>query len=241
MDIKNVVDAIELDKIYIIRIVVAMLLGGLVGMERQLRGRVAGLRTNILVCIGAAAVTIVFDRMFIQYTIDSSSVIRMDPARIAAGIITGVGFLGAGAIIKSNDSIRGLTTAASIWAVAAIGIATGVGYYVIAATLTALILFSLYILHTLPLSRNVYFTMRMGWSGELNILDEVVSELEAGEIVVKSRIIKRSPQNGKCQAVLKLRLSQKHLDYELIEKWHSDSRFDEVALYSYNVSSNLEG
>lgn len=241
MDIQSLVDAIELDKVYIIRILVAMLLGGLVGMERQLRGRVAGLRTNILVCIGAAAITVVFDRMFAMYSIDAHSVIRMDPARVAAGIITGVGFLGAGAIIKSDDSIRGLTTAASIWAVAAIGIAAGVGYFIIATTLTLLILFSLYILHTLPLSRNLYFTLRMGWSGELEILDEVVSQLESGDITVKSRVIKRSPKDGKCQAVLKLRLSQKNLDYKLIEKWHSDSRFEDVSLYSYNVSSNLEG
>ncbi len=241
MDIKNIVDAVELDNIYIIRILVAMLLGGLVGMERQLRGRVAGLRTNILVCIGSAAVTIVFDRMFTQYNIDSSSVIRMDPARIAAGIITGVGFLGAGAIIKSNDSIRGLTTAASIWAVAAIGIAVGVGYYVISITLTALILFSLYVLHTLPLSKNIYFTMRMDWNGGLDLLDEVISELEAKNVVVKSRTIKRKPQNDNCQAILKLRVSQKYLDYNFLEKWHNDARFDEVALYSYDVFSSLEG
>jgi len=109
----------------LIRILVSALLGGLIGIERELHGCVAGLRTHILVCIGST----LFMLTSIVVAVNYGHVGETDPSRIAAGVVTGIGFLGAGAIIRYGASIRGLTTAASIWAVSAIGLAIGAGMY----------------------------------------------------------------------------------------------------------------
>jgi putative Mg2+ transporter-C (MgtC) family protein len=108
----------------IIRLVLAVALGGLVGIEREIYHKPAGFRTHILVCLGACLFTML--SLFFCY---SSGMARTDPARIAAGIVMGVGFLGAGAILHKEGDVKGLTTAASIWVVAAIGMAVGCGFY----------------------------------------------------------------------------------------------------------------
>ena len=147
---------LSLDGLYIQRLMVAALLGGLIGLERQSHGRAAGLRTNILVCVGSAAIIVAFQKLFLAGDPGSTSAIRIDPARAAAGVITGIGFLGAGTIIKSRDFVRGLTTAATIWVVATLGITLGLGEYVIACTLTLTVLATLYILHKVDLPADRY-------------------------------------------------------------------------------------
>lgn len=131
----------------IIRILLAVALGGLIGLERELRDRAAGFRTHILVCVGAAAFTIssVYGFQGFMTTADAS-VVRLDPARIAAQIVTGIGFLGAGAIIRHGVSVRGLTTAASLWAVAAVGLAVGLGMYALSIVTTVTVVVSLSVL-----------------------------------------------------------------------------------------------
>ena len=111
------------------RLAVAAALGGAIGFERELREREAGLRTHMLVCIGSALFTIVSAYGFREFLTSGQAVIRADPTRIAAQIVSGIGFLGAGAIIRQGLSVRGLTTAATLWLVAAIGMAAGAGYY----------------------------------------------------------------------------------------------------------------
>ena len=157
-------DTIGNDGVYVVRLIVAILLGGLVGMERQTRGRAAGLRTNILVCIGSSAIIVAFQKLSMEFSLGAESAIRMDPARAAAGVITGIGFLGADTIVKSNDFIRGLTTAVSIWVVSAIGVTVGLGEYVIAVFLTLLVLVALYALHRLPISSDYYFSLHLKWT-----------------------------------------------------------------------------
>jgi putative Mg2+ transporter-C (MgtC) family protein len=117
----------------LLRLTVAAALGGAIGLERELRERQAGLRTHLVVCVGSALFTLVS-----AYAFTSP---RVDPTRIAAQIVSGIGFLGAGAIIRQGLSVRGLTTAATLWLVAAIGMASGAGYYdaAIIATLGALL------------------------------------------------------------------------------------------------------
>lgn len=110
------------------RLLLAVVLGGLVGLERQIHGRPAGLRTHALVCLGSALILVV----------SQSLGPNVDSGRAVAGIVTGVGFLGAGVIVKSREIVRGLTTAACIWFVAALGIAVGQGLYAIAAASTAI-------------------------------------------------------------------------------------------------------
>ncbi len=121
------------------RVAVAAGLGGAVGLERELREREAGFRTHLLVSVGSCLFTLVSAYGFSEFSGRS-----VDPTRIAAQIVTGVGFLGAGAIIRQGLSVRGLTTAATLWVVAAIGMASGAGYFSAAVITTALVLFTLW-------------------------------------------------------------------------------------------------
>jgi putative Mg2+ transporter-C (MgtC) family protein len=113
----------------LLRLSVAAALGGAIGFERELRERGAGLRTHLVVCLGSALFTLVSAYAFVGP--------HVDPTRIAAQIVSGIGFLGAGAIIRQGLSVRGLTTAATLWLVAAIGMASGAGYYDAAIIATA--------------------------------------------------------------------------------------------------------
>jgi putative Mg2+ transporter-C (MgtC) family protein len=119
-------------------------LGGAVGTEREIREREAGLRTHLLVAVGAALFTLVSAYAWTDFHFSQKSGVTYDPTRIAAQIVTGIGFLGAGAIIRQGLSVRGLTTAASLWVVAAIGIAAGAGYYSAAVITTVVVLVSLW-------------------------------------------------------------------------------------------------
>ena len=127
----------------LLRVALAAVLGGAVGIERELREREAGLRTHLLVSVGSALFTLASAYGFRDFLVHGGSVVRADPTRIAAQIVSGIGFLGAGAIIRQGLSVRGLTTAATLWVVAAIGLASGAGYYSAAAITTAVALVSL--------------------------------------------------------------------------------------------------
>ena len=133
----------------LLRVVLAAALGGAIGFERELRERDAGLRTHMLVSVGAALFTVVSAYAWTDWQFSNESGVVFDPTRIAAQIVTGIGFLGAGAIIRQGLSVRGLTTAATLWVVAAIGMASGAGYYAAAVITTALVLFSLWPLRIL--------------------------------------------------------------------------------------------
>jgi putative Mg2+ transporter-C (MgtC) family protein len=133
----------------LLRVALAGVLGGAIGAERELRERGAGLRTHMLVAIGAALFTLVSAYGWTDFRFSTPQGIVFDPTRIAAQIVTGIGFLGAGAIIRQGLSIRGLTTAATLWVVAAIGLAAGAGYYSAAVITTVLVLVALWPLRTL--------------------------------------------------------------------------------------------
>ena len=123
----------------VLRLLLASALGAIIGYQRERAGKPAGLRTHVLICIGAALFTI--DSL---YGFGATA----DPARVAAGIVAGIGFLGAGAIIhREGGLVAGLTTAATIWAVAAVGLAAGAGLYLVSAVTTILILIVLLLPH----------------------------------------------------------------------------------------------
>ena len=119
-------------------------MGGLTGLERERSSQFAGFRTHILVSVGSCITAITSLLLFEQYSIYPN--INLDPARLTAQVLSGIGFLGAGAILKTSNSIRGLTTAAGIWATACIGITIGYGYYVLGVSAWFLVVMTLYIL-----------------------------------------------------------------------------------------------
>jgi putative Mg2+ transporter-C (MgtC) family protein len=111
------------------RLVAALAAGGIIGLERSFRGRAAGFRTHALVCVASTLLMLVTVYEHQWFSASGDSRVVIDPTRMAQGIMTGIGFLGAGVIVKEGLTVRGLTTAASIWVTAAIGILTGIGFY----------------------------------------------------------------------------------------------------------------
>jgi putative Mg2+ transporter-C (MgtC) family protein len=121
-----------------LRLVLAMVLGGTLGIERELHRKPAGLRTHMMVAMGSAAFTLVAVDTYSRLVAGHASLAQVDPLRLIQGIIGGIGFLGAGSIIQSRGSVEGLTTASTLWFVGAVGVATGGGHYAIACIAVAL-------------------------------------------------------------------------------------------------------
>jgi len=132
----------------VLRLLIGAVLGGMVGFERERHNkRIAGFRTHILVCVGSTLIMLTSMYIFDLYGTRAP----VDPARIAAGVITGIGFLGAGTIIRSSVSVTGLTTAASLWTVSGIGLAVGCGFYTAAYAATIIVMAALYLLRKIPI------------------------------------------------------------------------------------------
>jgi putative Mg2+ transporter-C (MgtC) family protein len=164
----------------LLRLGLACLLGGIVGLERERNKQPAGLRTHILVCIGATLVMLCNIFIFEKY----KGVANIDPARLGAQVISGIGFLGAGTIIKEGLSIRGLTTAASLWVVACLGIATGLGFYPGAIISTSFILVVLMFfskfeyLFNIKTSKSILILKSVNTEGQINIIENKLKEFE---------------------------------------------------------------
>ena len=123
----------------LIRVALAAVLGGVIGIEREFRAKEAGLRTNMLVAMGAALFTVSSIQLS-EFYVNWNGSIRFDPSRIISTIVSGIGFLGGAIIFKTEERVRGVTTAASIWVVTGVGVAAGAGFYVMAAGSTFLII-----------------------------------------------------------------------------------------------------
>lgn len=133
------------------RLLVAAVLGSLIGIEREIHGRKAGFRTQLLVALGSAMAMVVSLHFARQFAGENPgiSALRIDPARMAYGVMGGIGFLGAGVIMRRESGVKGLTTAASLWCTAAVGLACGFGMYPVAVFATLLIIFTLVVLSRL--------------------------------------------------------------------------------------------
>ena len=166
----------------VFRLVAALAAGGLIGLERSHRGRPAGFRTHALVCLASSLLMLVTVYESHWFPRDAAARVVIDPTRMAQGIMTGIGFVGAGAIIKEGFSVRGLTTAASIWVTAAIGILTGIGFYFAALLGTVFSLGTLsafrWIEARLPTESYAVFTVRF-------MRDAVMSEPALRQLVSK--------------------------------------------------------
>ena len=146
-----------------LRLGCAMLVGLIIGIEREYTHRPAGMRTHILVALGACVVSIAGEMLFTQYHVTGAT---PDPARLSAQVITGVGFLGAGTIMKEGPTVKGLTTAASLWAVACLGLASGFGYYSLALLGMAFIMITLTVFEVLQRGLIRTGSSSMGYSLE---------------------------------------------------------------------------
>jgi putative Mg2+ transporter-C (MgtC) family protein len=167
----------------LLRLLLAAFCGGLVGLEREIHGRQAGFRTHLLVGLGSALVMVVSVSMALQEWPSPGKPgvqVSIDPGRIAYGVMAGIGFLGAGTIIHNKGSIRGLTTAAALWSVAAIGMAAGAGLYFVTLAAAMLTVTVLWVLHGLesmiPQRRFRYITVRVPWRPDC--LEQTVNYLK---------------------------------------------------------------
>lgn len=182
----------------VMRLVLAAALGSVIGFERERLSWAAGLRTHMLVCVGSTLIMIVSAFGFAD-VLGRSDHIVLDPSRIAAQVVSGIGFLGAGSILLRGEIVRGLTTAASLWSVAAIGLAVGGGLYVAAISATIIILIILAGIK--PLERR-YFTVRQRRQFALTVVsgaltfDSLHAALGADSARVKQFIVQRADDTG---------------------------------------------
>ena len=196
----------------VLRLAVAAVLGGAIGVERELRDREAGIRTHLLVSLGSALFTIVSAYGFHDFLTSGDNVVRADPTRIAAQIVTGIGFLGAGAIIREGLSVRGLTTAATLWVVAAIGMACGAGWYW-AALVTAL----LTILALGPLRIAAYKTMERIKPEENRLIVELREGQPVGPFLAQLDDLQHFELTEELDRRV-LHLELQHVDEQLVSK-----------------------
>ena len=209
------------DLVIIGRVAGALVIGALIGFERTFHGRPAGFRTHSLVCIASAILMIVTVYQSQWMTFVEHDAIRTDPTRMAQGIMTGIGFLGAGVIFKEGLTVRGLTTAASIWITAAIGILVGIGFWFAAivgaaAALTVLALFR-YIEGRLPSEFYAHHMLRFA-------RDHVIDEEDVRKLIYR---------HGFTIANLSSRLSEGGQQFEYRMTIKSKDRRNAEALSSY--------
>ena len=183
----------------LMRLTASLGIGGLIGLERSFRGRPAGFRTHALVCLASAMLMLVTVYQDQWMTHVSSDTIRTDPTRMAQGIMTGIGFLGAGVIFKEALTVRGLTTSASIWVTAAIGILVGVGFYYPAIVSTALTLAALagfnFIERRLPTESYAHLTLT--FDRETAMSEEAVRMLVAAHRFTVGGVSYRLEDDGR--------------------------------------------
>lgn len=178
-----------------LRLLLSVLLGGIIGYEREHTNRPAGFRTHILVCVGSALVMVTSEFIFNKY----GSYANIDPARLGAQVISGIGFLGAGTIIRDGFNVRGLTTAASLWSVSCVGIATGIGFYGGAAAATLLIFLTLITLKKAEMhfsKKNRYRTFIVESDSVPGQVGNVSSLLEKYSIEIKNIQLYRNMENN---------------------------------------------
>jgi putative Mg2+ transporter-C (MgtC) family protein len=198
-----------------IRLAAAALFGALIGLEREVHGHQAGMRTHMLVSLGSAVFTVLSIYAFSGIPGQAPS----DPSRISAQIVTGIGFLGAGAIIKFGPNVRGLTTAASLWVVASVGVAAGTGAYFVAAAGAAIAMIALWPLHRLvgrlELSGGRLVSIRLGLK-KLEAFAGVSQVLLSNRVEILNVATQKSKAGHSMQ--MELRLPRGGLDHKVFSE-----------------------
>lgn len=220
MDLKLIADQfLQLD---LTPFVVAILVGGTIGLEREIHGRPAGLRTHALVCLSSAI--LIQASQVLPLTADDTALaqrIVFDPNRLGAGVVTGIGFLGAAAVIRAGDLVRGITTGACVWAVACLGVVIGNGHYALAlfaavAMLVVLVVFDRLFIWVTPV---VYRRLRVrGQAGRVRALsDELRGLLREHGVKIQDVHCELEAQTSRFHLVLHIRCRNKMQAAELVE------------------------
>lgn len=198
-----------------VRLAAALAAGLVIGLEREIRGRPAGLRTTILTCLAAATAMVLSEALFIRS--DSAAPTgawRPDPARLGAGILTGIGFLGAGTILRHEHIVRGVTTAATLWFVTVLGLTFGAGNFVLGSASTVLALIVLTVLPRLEKHLPQDWFAELTLSGTMDALDQdqVRQHLKQSGVKVKTLKISCDVENQRKTLILELKLvySRRH-------------------------------
>ncbi len=205
----------------IARLLLASLLGGIIGLEREVHGRAAGFRTHLLVSLGACLFvisSIFFYQMYGNTSRTGPS--GVDPGRVAAQVVTGIGFLGAGAIIRDRASIRGLTTAACLWIAAAIGLACGIGLYVIAPFVTLLAVVSLLFLKKVEnlIKKDTYSCIKI-WSDDIsNQLERIEELLSVSQLKLLNAVVEKDVLNREVFLAFEIKLGTRDVADKMLEK-----------------------
>lgn len=183
----------------VFRLILASVLGGTIGLEREIHGRPAGFRTHLLVSLGSSLFVVSSVHFYELFgNLSGSGPVGVDPGRVAAQVVTGIGFLGAGAIIREKASIRGLTTAACLWVAAAIGVSSGIGLYFLSMVVTAIALISLLLLKKVEnlLRRDIYANLKV-WSRDLQGQGENIEDiLRQCQMQVVNSSVERDRERG---------------------------------------------
>jgi putative Mg2+ transporter-C (MgtC) family protein len=211
---------LSFDLITLGKLLLAAILGAIIGLEREIHGRPAGFRTHLLVSLGACLYVITSIHFYTVYgNFSGTQPVGVDPGRVAAQVVTGIGFLGAGAIIREKYSVRGLTTAACLWIAAAIGIACGVGLFGISIVVTILSLLSLLLLKKVEtrLSRDTYIYLRLCCEDRPGISALIDAGLESCSIYPLHASIEKNISTAELHLMYQVRSSSKDLSQESVE------------------------
>lgn len=203
-----------MDYEYIIRLILATLMGAAIGLEREYRAKEAGSRTHSLVALGSALFMILSEYGFQQSLHDLGSIASFDPSRIAAQVVTGIGFIGAGTIIFQKHVVRGLTTAAGLWVTAAIGLTAGGGLYVLATASTVLVLVCLELMNILHRNfgyRNINVTVS---SPRREKIEELLHHLREVNVDIDSYELRHNDTSAGTYFTATMELKVRRRQYE---------------------------
>jgi len=208
----------------LLRLGVAVVLGSAIGFERMLRDHSAGLRTHLIVALASATFMLVSTQFVFFQHYPNHAILRADVSRIASNVVVGIGFLGGGVILHSGMKVQGLTTAASLWLVAAIGLAAGGGLFILAGMVTLVALFALEVLRQLiesPWQRRVQIRVRMDLQGEFLSRAALLEFLKPLDLDVNSVDYSRDLTTNRSRIIADLMLASNALEEPLMRRLES--------------------
>jgi len=222
-----------IDSLVFYKLLLAAFLGAVIGLEREIHGRPAGFRTHLLVSLGSCLFVIASIRFYTVFGNFSGSVpVGVDPGRVAAQVVTGIGFLGAGAIIREKFSVRGLTTAACLWIASAIGLACGVGLFGISMLVTVISLISLLLLKRIEaiLKRDSYVYIRVWCEDRPDQMQLIRTRLEGCNLHLLHTTIEKNIATSELHVVYQVKYNSKDLSIDPVDAVSSIPGMKRVAI-----------